>query len=95
MTTYPSLLKIIKCTNCNCERHKFTYTESVSAYEMYQMGLINLQYILEKNLTDKLLVCPNCDKKTAESKYELINCYLAIDLEFLHEERIPKFFNVL
>ena len=92
MMTYPSLFKNIKYTNCNCERKQFTYGESISAYEMYEVGLINLKYTLVKHLSDKMLACSNCNEETTESKCELINSYLTLDSEFIHEERNSKIF---
>ena len=92
MQIFPSFKKSIKCNICQYESLSPYYSMTVSVTEYYMYGVEKLQNFLENRHVDKVLHCEKCNEKSALTRYQLNN-YVAVDVEYLHEQKNCAIFN--
>ena len=81
----PSYVCVKKCNNCQRYNEIPDCTMSLSVKNYYAAGVQNLQDILKHHLSDRSLFCEGCNARSVSVSYTLKN-YIAIDVEYLHEE---------
>lgn len=86
MSLFPSMFMNKKCGTCGFALKRALPVATMSSVDFFETGIVNLQFILEKNYDSYMGSCLYCKEKCVQVYYSA-NSYLAVDVECFHERK--------